>query len=165
MSEKRNGTYGKELAELVRKNIQRHADAIKSRMDRINEGWTDMDDCFLSQRVDERAIGEARMQLAILEGDGTMEIDAIFDEDGKEVDVRWANTRYGYKLVARGIWANSQKALLKKTGWTKRTIKVPCWTSFSPGSGGGMCAVYSGTYEVVRWHTNMVTGEYVGYPE
>ena len=25
--------------------------------------------------------------------------------------------------------------------------------------------VMSGSTEVVRWHTNMVTGEYVGYPD
>lgn len=156
--------YGEELRKSIIATKQRLVAAIEDRSRRIAEGTTDIDDCFLSQRVEENAISEANAQLRILDNGGVMDYDAIFDENGNEVNARWVNTRYGCKIVGNGIFANSEKALLKKTGWTTKTIQVPCWTKFR-AAGGGMLGVYGGGYDVVRWHTNMATGEYVGYPE
>ena len=88
------------------------------------------------------------------------------DENGEEVSVHWFENKWRRTTcVARGVFASSIKALLKKTGWTQKTIRVPVWVKFCAGSGSGMCAVYTGSYQQVRWHTNMVTGEYVGYPD
>ena len=156
--------YGEELRKSIMASKQRLIDAIANRSERIANGETDIDDCFLSQRVEENGIMEANKQLSILDNGGVMDYEAIFDENGEEVNVRVVDTRYGLKFVGRGIFANSQKALLKKTGWTVKTIKVPCWTKFSSSS-SGLMGVYGGSYEVVRWHTNMATGEYVGYPD
>lgn len=155
--------YGEELRKSILATKEHLLESIKERNERIANWQTDEDDCFLSQRVEERAISECNMQLTILDGDGTMTIDAVIDQDGNEVNTRWVDTRYGLKIVGRGVFANSEKALLKKTGWTTKEIKVPCWTKFC-SSGSGLLGVYSGSYQVVRWHTNMVTGEYVGYP-
>lgn len=157
--------YGEQLAESIRQERQRYVDALERRDQRIADGWTDEDDCFVSIRTEQQGIRKCDMQLSILETDGTMEITAIFDNDGNEVHVhdfenKWRRTTY----VARGVFASSIPALLKKTGWTQKKIKVPCWVQFCSGSGGGMCAVYTGSYRIVRWHTNMVTGEYIGYP-
>lgn len=156
--------YGEALAESIQSTIACMEESLADRNERINAGLTDMDDCFISERTEQRAIQEARIQLDILRGGGTMPIDAVIDENGVEVNVRYVDTRYGPKYVGNGVFANSMKALLKKTGWTTEERNVPCWTKFMPGSGGGMCSVYTGTIGVVRWHTNMVTGEYVGYP-
>lgn len=158
--------FGAELAKRIEQRKHDLIESMEERNKRIAEGWTDYDDCFMSIRSESRAISECNMQLEILKGDGLMEIEAIFDEDGDEVNVhpfcnKWGRTSY----VGRGIFASSINALLKKTGWVKKTVRVPVWTKFCAGSGGGMCAVYTGTVEYVRWHTNMVTGEYVGYPE
>lgn len=155
--------YGDELRKSILATKECLIARIEERNTRIANWETDEDDCFLSQRVEERAISECNMQLSILDGDGTMTIDAVIDQDGNEVHTRWVNTRYGLKIVGKGIFANSVKALLKKTGWTSKEIQVPCWTKFC-SSGSGLLGVYGGSYEVVRWHTNMVTGEYVGYP-
>ena len=157
--------YGAELARIIKEERQRYVAALERRDKRIADGITDEDDCFMSIRVEEQGIRKCDMELSILDTDGTMEIDAIFDTDGNEVFVhsfcnKWRRTTY----VARGIFANSISALLKKTGWTQRKINVPCWVRFEGGSGGGMCAVYTGSYRIVRWHTNMLTGEYVGFP-
>lgn len=158
--------YGKELAESIRESI-RHTEAIQmEREKRIADGWTDEDDCFMSIRVEEQALANYRMQLKILEGDGLMDYEAIFDESGKEVRTHWFSNKWGGDtIVGNGVFASSEKALLKKTGWTKKTIRVPVWTKFFGGCGGGLCSVYTGSYQQVRWHTNMVTGEYVGYPD
>ena len=156
--------YGNELRAQIEAEKQRVYDIIERREQRIANCEYDWDDCFVSAHLDDDKIRECDMQLEILKGDGTMEIDAVFDENGKEVNVRWIYTRYGGAYVGRGIFANSKQALCKKTGWTTKTISVPCWTKFCT-SGTGMAGVCSGHTEIVRWHTNMVTGEYVGYPD
>ena len=89
----------------------------------------------------------------------------LFSHEVAEVGVRNVMTQWGSRFVGRGIFANSREALAKKTGWTIEEREVPCWTKFMSGSGGGMCSVFTGSIAIVRWHTNMVTGEYVGYPE
>ena len=155
--------FGEELRKSILETKQRMIDAIENRAERIRNWETDEDDCFMSQRVEENAIRECDLQLEILKGDGCMDFEGWFDPDGNEVYVRWVNTRYGGAYVWNGIFASSEKALAKKTGLTRKTIRVPVWTKFStPYS--GMMGVYCGSYEITRWHTNMVTGEYVGYP-
>lgn len=156
--------YGEELRKLILKQRETLQNAIDRRAERIANWETDEDDCFMSQRVEESAIRECNMQLRILDGDGLMDYEAYFDKDGNEVRVRYVNTRYGGAYVWNGIFASSIRALLKKTGLTKKMIRVPVWTKFcTPYS--GMLGAYCGSYEEVRWHTNMVTGEYVGYPD
>ena len=157
--------YGEELRAQIIETRERMRASIERRMERIANCETDMDDCFISQHVEEDAICECNMQLHILDGDGCMDYDAIFDENGKEVRVHGFINQWGrYTIVANGVFASSKKALLKKTGWTERTIRVPAWTKFCT-RGSGMAGVMSGASEVVRWHTNMKTGEYVGYPD
>lgn len=158
--------YGKELAEEIKKEIE-HTEAIQKRRDERIANWeTDEDDCFLSIRVEEQSLDKCRKQLAILETDGLMDFETIVDENGKEVYVHEFRNKWGgWSVVGRGIFASSKEALLKKTGWQKKVIRVPVWVKFIGGAGGGLCSVYSGSYQRVRWHTNMVTGEYVGYPD
>lgn len=157
--------YGEELRAQIIKTRERMKAAIERRMERIDNCETDMDDCFISQHVEEDAIRECNMQLAILDGDGCMDFNAVIDEKGNEVRVHYFINKWGRgTYVANGIFANSRAALLKKTGWTEKTIRVPAWTKFCT-SGSGMAGVMNGSTEVVRWHTNMKTGEYVGYPD
>ena len=157
--------YGEELKQSIIERRERMKAAIARRMERIDNCETEMDDCFISQHIEEDAIRECNMQLEILNGDGCMDFDAIFDENGNEVKVHGFINSWGrYTVVANGIFANSRAALLKKTGWTEKTIRVPAWTQYR-ASGRGMVGVMNGGTEVVRWHTNMKTGEYVGYPD
>ena len=156
--------YGEELRKTIEAQKANLQAAIERRAQRIANWETDEEDCFVSQRVEEQGITECNMQLEILNGDGMMDFEGWFDENGKEVRVRWVNTRYGGAFVWNGIFGSSEKALMKKTGLTRKWIRVPVWTKFSAG-GSGMMGVYCGSYEQVRWHTNMKTGEYVGYPD
>lgn len=157
--------YGDELKATIIATKKRMQDAIDRRAERIARWETDEDDCFISQHVEEDAIRECNMQLDILEGDGTQEWPVVLDEDGKEVRIHCFKNKWGrYSYVGRGIFASSKKALLEKTGWRETTIRVPVWTKFM-ANGSGMMGVYCGRTEIVRWHTNMKTGEYVGYPE
>lgn len=158
--------FGAELAASIEREMQRIREVQQERDERISRGETDYDDCFISIRSDAQALDRCRMELDILKGDGCVDFDAIIDENGDEVSVHWFENKWRKTTcVARGVFASSIKALLKKTGWTQKTIRVPVWVKFCAGSGGGMCSVYTGSYQQVRWHTNMVTGEYVGYPD
>lgn len=156
--------FGEELRKVIIADKERTLASIKERNARIDNLETDFDDCFMSIKGDQQSLEKYELELSILDGDGTMDYDAVIDEDGNEVNVRYVNTRFGGAFVGRGIFANSIKALLKKTGWHTETIKVPMWVKFT-SSGSGLCGVYNGQYQIVRWHTNMVTGEYVGYPD
>lgn len=158
--------YGEELRKSIEAEIERIHKSQMEREKRIADGWTDYDDCFMTIRTESQSLDKCHKQLHILDGDGMMDYEAIFDENGKEVHTHWFQNKWGGDtIVGNGIFASSEKALLKKTGWTKKTIRVPCWTKFSGGCGCGMMGVYTGSYHIVRWHTNMVTGEYVGYPD
>jgi hypothetical protein len=157
--------YGEELKASILETQKRIRERIADRQRRIDDCETDYDDCFISIHIDENALRECGMQLEILNGDGLMDFDAIVDENGNEVRIHYFENKWGKtNVVGNGVFASSLKALLKKTGWTEKTIRVPVWTKFR-ASGYGMGGVMSGSTERVRWHTNMVTGEYVGYPD
>ena len=157
--------YGQELRESIIQERDRILRRIADRQERIDDCQTDYDDCFISIHIDQDALRRCSMQLDILDGDGMMDYYAIVDGDGNEVRVNYFINKWGRgTYVGNGVFASSISALLKKTGWTEKTIRVPCWTKFC-SSGNGMAGVMSGGTEVVRWHTNMVTGEYVGYPD
>lgn len=158
--------YGKELAERIEQEIKDVENLQKDRNGRISSFKTDEEDCFLSARIDEQELAKLKKQLAILNTDGCMDWEAIVDENGNEINVHWFKNKWGsYSIVGRGVFASSEQALLKKTGWTKKIIRVPVWVDFVCGNGDGICSAYTGSYKYVRWHTNMVTGEYVGYPD
>lgn len=86
--------YGAELARIIKEERQRYVAALERRDKRIADGITDEDDCFMSIRVEEQGIRKCDMELSILDTDGTMEIDAIFDTDGNEVFVHTAVARH-----------------------------------------------------------------------
>jgi len=155
--------YGKELAQEIQNEMENLEEAIENRYIRIASGKTDMDDCFMSQNTEEKGISKCKMMIEVLNGDGLMDLHCFRDNDNKVHQYRWVDTRYGMKIVSDGIFASSVKAMKFKTGWKEDYIRVPCWVKFEAGSGGGMCGAYTGQYNYVRWHTNMVTGEYVGF--
>lgn len=157
--------YGEALRASIIEHKQRMLDALARREERIANFETDYDDCFISIHVEQDAVRACEMQLKILDGDGLMDYQAIIDENGNEVRIHFFTNKWGGdSVVGNGVFASSIKALLKKTGWKEQTIRVPAWTKFCT-SGTGMCGVMSGSTEIVRWHTNMVTGEYFGYPD
>lgn len=156
--------FGKELKESIQKELNDVLENQANREERINKGETDFDDCFLSIHTDEIHRRECELRISILDGDGLMDYEAIVDDNGNEIPIHWFKNKYGgMSVVGRGIFANSINALLKKTGWKQETIKVPCWTKICC-NGLGMLGVYNSYVSITRWHTNMVTGEYVGYP-
>ena len=126
--------FGEELRKSIEAEKQRLIETMNRRDERIANGETDEDDCFMSIRVESQAIDRCNMELEILKGDGLMDYDAIIDENGEEVSVYWFENKWRRTTyVGRGVFASSIRALLKKTGWTQRTIRVPVWVKFEAG--------------------------------
>ena len=48
--------FGQELIDQLEAEIKLMQKSIENRQERIDAGWTDIDDCFTSQRCEERGI-------------------------------------------------------------------------------------------------------------
>lgn len=156
--------YGKELVEQLKKEIARLEESISNRWDRINEGMTDMDDCFMSERCEERGIQNNKDKIALINRGGCEWFQEYATLDGKLVDAHWCHTQYGYSLRAvmpdgRVVWttACTAKGLAKK-GLKKVECLRPAWFKFSCSS-GGMLGVYTGQYVYIPSDINYATGE------
>jgi len=158
--------YGQELIDALEREILSLQNSIKNRMDRINEGMTDWDDCFISQRFEERGISINREKIALIKNGGCDWFVEYATLDGKLVDAKWCDTRYGYSLRAempdgKIVWttAVTKKGLAKK-GLKRVLCLRPAWFCFK-GS-GGMFGVYTGSYVPFPSDINYATGEPAG---
>lgn len=156
--------YGKELITELEQQIVRMQESICNRLDRINEGLTDIDDCFISDRCEERGIQNNRDKISLIKRGGCEWFPEYATLDGKLVDAHWCNTQYGYSLRAkmpdgRVVWttANTAKGLAKK-GLKKVECLRPAWLKFQ-SSQGGMLGVYTGSYVYFPSDVNYATGE------
>ena len=156
--------YGKELVEQLQAEIDRMKESISNRYDRIDAGWTDIDDCFISQRCEERGISNNMDKIDLISKGGCLWFGEYATLDGQIVNAHWCNTMYGEKL--RGvmpdgmvIWttATTAKGLAKK-GLKKVECLRPAWFRFS-SSNSGMLGVYTGSYVPFPSDINYATGE------
>lgn len=158
--------FGDELVRSLKETLASLKCIRNDRQGRIASGVTDIDDCFISDKCDEERMCEIREQIRIIENGGTMKSKTLFDKNGVEVRVYKAKTKYGLcvccEVDGKTVYSQSVEKLAVKSGFQFRTVEVPCWTKME-SSGSGMFGAYTATYQVVRWHTNMATGEYVGY--
>ena len=156
--------YGQELIASLEAEIARYKQAIKNRLERVQNGDTDWDDCFISQRCEERGIEVAQDKLTLLRLGGCAWFTEYATLDGTLVNAHWCDTRYGLKLRVEMpdgsvVWttADTEKGLAKK-GLKKVLCKRPAWYAFK-SSHGGMLGVYSGDYVMFPSDVNYATGE------
>lgn len=159
-----------QIAELEA-TIQRNKDAMADRAERIRLGYTDMDDCFVSQRIEEKSIEMAQMQIELLKSGGTHEFITYFDENGNELTHSFIADKYRYggsvlvikfpdgrKPVFQSLGVKDLEKCLAKKGIRKGKSSRPAWVKFFAG-GTGMYGAYMarpGYYEAAF---NRVTGE------
>lgn len=159
--------YGMELIRELEKDIQVTLEAMRNRQQRIKDGWTDEDDCFMSIRCDERGLQLAKDKIQLIQEGGTAWFLEYATLDGQLVEARWCNTRYGSSLRVvmpdgQVIWTTS----CTKKGLAKRGLKTvecrrPAWYAFH-SSGIGMLGVYTGSYVLFPSDWNYATGEAAG---
>lgn len=156
--------YGKELVEQLEREIKLMKDSIQDRMERIDAGMTDIDDCFMSQRCEERGIANNEDKIDLIKNGGYAWFLEYATLDGQLIDAHWCKTQYGYSLRAkmpdgRIVWttALTEKGLAKK-GLKKVECKRPAWFAFR-SSNSGMLGVYTGQYCLFPSDVNYATGE------
>lgn len=156
--------YGQELIEILEKEIETLQESISKRWDRINAGWTDLDDCFMSERCESRGIDTAKRKIALIKDGGCAWFSEYATLDGTLVETMWCKTQYGSCLrveMPNGevVWtsARTQKGLAKK-GLKRVMCKRPAWFRFSSGN-SGMLGVYTGDYVLFPSDVNYATGE------
>lgn len=159
--------YGAELIKQLSDEITLMEKAISDRWDRINEGLTDIDDCFISQRCEERGIATNRAKIDLINDGGCAWFPEYATLSGQIVDAHWCSTRFGSSLrvvMPDGsvIWTTSctQKGLAKR-GLKRVECKRPAWFKFH-SSQSGMLGVYSGDYILFPSAVNYATGEPAG---
>lgn len=146
-----------ELISQIESQIEFLQKAQDERQARIDSWQTDIDDCFVSIRMNNISQNLAETQLFIAKHNGLATFDAWFDQEGKEVDVKWVKTKYNkYALVGRGIFASSERALTKKTGWVMKKIQAPAWAKIVAG-GSGMYGAFNSSVSTYRISENKIT--------
>ena len=160
--------YGEELIKELEAGIARDREAIRNRIDRINEGLTDMDDCFISQRCDERGISLAMDKISLLKRGGCEWFVEYATLDGVlvhsfEFENKYGRYTKGFKMpdgTTVFTSADTAKGLAKKG--IKRVLCLrPAWFCFR-SSQGGMLGVYTGSYVTFPSDVNYATGEPAG---
>ena len=148
--------YGKELVEQLEKEIARLEESISNRWDRINEGMTDMDDCFMSERCEERGIQNNKDKIALINKGGCEWFLEYATLDGKLVDAHWCNTR---RLTVPSVYSIYDMA--EDTVKVLKQLKLKDISLFGT-SQGGMLGVYTGQYVYFPSDVNYATGEPAG---
>lgn len=156
--------YGAELIKKLEGEIATYQEAISNRMDRIGKMETDWDDCFVSQRCEERGISNAQDKIRLIRDGGTAWFSEYATLDGKIVNARWCNTKFGTSLRVEMpdgavVWTTA----CTKKGLAKKGLKAveclrPAWYCFK-SSNSGMLGVYTGSYVLFPSDVNYATGE------
>ena len=156
--------YGMELIEELNREIERTRKTMQDRWERINDGRTDIDDCFMSMRCEERGIRLCEEKIDLIQKGGTAWFKEYATLDGHVVNSRWCETRFGLSLRAempdgKVVWttAVTKKGLAKK-GLKMVECRRPAWFTFK-SSNKGMLGVYTGSYVIFPSTVNYATGK------
>ena len=156
--------YGQELIKQLEREIEADKKAIANRIERINNCETDLDDCFISQRCEERGIRNAEKKISLIKDGGCAWFAEYATLDNQLVEAHWCNTKFGTSLRAvmpdgKVVWTTALTAKgLAKKGLKVVECKRPAWFKFS-SNGKGMYGVYTGDYVMFPSDINYATGE------
>ena len=129
--------FGADLIKSLEKENEMLMNSIDDRRKRIDDGWTDMDDCFISQRVEERGIRNNNDKIALIKSGGLHWFRELATADGIPVESRWVETRFGSTRRVEMpdgsvVWTSSltdkglaRKGLKKSEVPASRVVRVP----------------------------------------
>lgn len=156
--------YGQELIDRLEAEIALMRQSASERWDRINAQQTDIDDCFISMRCEDRGISNNQDKIKLIKDGGCAWFREYATLDGVLVNAHWCNTKYGYSLRAEMpdgsvVWttASTPKGLAKR-GLKAVECKRPAWFAFKSNN-AGMFGVYTGSYVLFPSDVNYATGE------
>ena len=156
--------YGQELVKELEQEIAKLQDSVSNRYYRIAAGMTDIDDCFISDRCEQRGIQLAKDKINLINDGGCSWFTEYATLDGQLVNAVWCNTKYGYTLRANMpdgsvVWTTAYTAKgLARKGLKRVECRRPAWYCFK-SSNSGMLGVYTGDYVLFPSDVNYATGE------
>ncbi|WP_407399654.1 hypothetical protein [Treponema sp.] len=159
--------YGEDLIADLNRQIDNLQNAIKNRYERIDQGMTDMDDCFVSQHLEDRGIALCKQKISLIQAGGTDWFAEYATLDGILVKAKWVASKYHHgTTVLRAempdgsvVWtsATTAKGLAAK-GLKRVSCLRPAWFEFR-SNGSGLCGAMTGNYVIVPSDFNYATGE------
>jgi len=154
---------GTALIEQLKNEIAHTSSIMDNRAQRINEGSTDMDDCFVSQRSNEQAISLAKAKIEILENGGLAPFQCLRDlETGEVVTTTIFNGKYGLcwriddahqAKFGKYVGAASRESTYTRKGLKLDEVELPAWACFET-NGTGMAGAYSAYVKIFPSRTN-----------
>ena len=147
--------------------LQNRIDHTKSLMDdrreRIQNGETDWDDCFMSERSNSQNIDLLKTKIDILKNGGTRLFDVLVDiETGEVVSKKIIDAQYGLCWIIddefKGKFGKFVGYAKRESTYTKKGLKqesreLPAWAKFKT-SGSGMMGAYSAYVHVFPCDVN-----------
>lgn len=152
-----------ELIKELQNEIDQYRAKIEDRQRRIGEGLTDMDDCFISDRMNSLHIDLAQRKIDILKNGGTAQFDVLRDiETGEIVSKKFSEGQHGLchriedEFVSKfGLYVGIAK---RESTYTKKGLKqcvanLPAWAT-TQANGSGMYGAYMSSVVVFQSKKN-----------
>jgi len=147
--------------------IDHYTKIMMDRRKRIEQGLTDVDDCFISERSNQHAITEAKLKLEILQNGGLSKFEVLVDVETNDiVSKKIIQGKYGLCWIVNDDHADKFGRFVglakKESTYSKKGLKVewqelPAWVCFNAGSGSGMMGMYTGAYQMFPSSKNYFT--------
>lgn len=161
-------TTAQKRIEQLRKEIASKRALMADRQERIQEGLTDMDDCFVSERSNQQAIDLAEAKIRILEDGGLAPFQCLRDmETGQVVTITMFNGQYGLcwriddehvAKFGRYVGVAARESTYTRKGLKLDEVQLPAWACFAT-NGKGMAGAYSAFVKVFPSNKNWATEE------
>lgn len=144
----------------ILEQIQDVKNRMAERRERISNGETDMDDCFVSDRLNSLEIQRLETELEVVRNGGVSDFPAIFDlETGELVSSKIVNGRYGACFVieddakANKFGRFVSATLARDSSYTNKGLKIgsvelPARVT-TRANGSGMAGAYCSTVTII----------------
>jgi len=140
-----------ELIKQLESEIEHYNSIIENRYERIAEGLTDMDDCYVSQRINGLNINLAKTKIDILKNGGTAPFDVLRDiETNEVVSKKEVLGQYGVchliedeyvSKFGRFVASAKKESTYTKKGLKRDMAEFPAWAT-TKANGDGMYGAY-----------------------
>jgi len=140
-----------ELINQLQNEIDHYRATIDDRHKRISEGLTDMDDCYISQRMNSLHIDLAQTKIEILENNGFAQFDVLRDIETDEIiSKKEVLGQYGVchliddeyvSKFGRFVGCAKKESTYTKKGLKQDVAQLPAWAT-TKANGSGMYGAY-----------------------
>lgn len=145
-------TIAEKRIESLKQEIARIQETINERFERIGRGETDMDDCFVSDKMNQLNIQLAKTKIEILEKGGTRMFSCLRDLETDEiVSTKLRHGQYGFYWIIDNDYQDKfgtyvgdakRESTFTKKGLKRSEYESPVWAT-TQANGSGMMGAYN----------------------